>query len=256
MSQFAGAAASYAAFRPMYPDAVWDLLAGLSELDRSSRVLELGCGPGTATIALAQRAGSVTAVDLEPEMVAVGRRTAGRMGVTNIEWVHGAAEELHYPRRHFRLIVAASAFHWMDRPKVATACRAMLDDGGLFAVVGNPTPLMQIQDRVGVGAAMADVYARWFGADDPLRPARPEGPGAVLAASGFSSVEISYVPCEQHWSVERFAGFLRSTSSRPDRRLGPDFGAFITEIDRAVRSVESSGRWTQDIPVQVIVARP
>jgi len=54
-NHFVGAAEAYARFRADYPDAVWTLLAREVELDGSPAILELGCGPGTATIRLAGR---------------------------------------------------------------------------------------------------------------------------------------------------------------------------------------------------------
>ncbi|MGD0081369.1 MAG: methyltransferase domain-containing protein [Methanoregula sp.] len=49
-------------------------------------VLEIGCGTGKVSVALAQRAGKVFSLDLRPEAVATARHTADRAGVNNIEF--------------------------------------------------------------------------------------------------------------------------------------------------------------------------
>ncbi len=257
MSHFVGTASFYAEFRPGYPSELWDSLTTTANGEGTGRVLELGAGPATATVELARRVGSVVAVDLDGEMVDEGRRITTAAGCTNVEWLNQPAEEIEFPDRHFGLIVIASAFHWMDRPAVAARCRSMLTEDGRIAVLGNPTPLMQIRDGSPIGAAIGEVQNRWFGEDyyvmDIDELDRPE---VVLREAGFSDVAVSYVGQTQAWSVDRFLGFLRSTSSRPDQRLGDEFPRFATEMARAIRAVEPSGQWELDIPVEVIVGRP
>lgn len=256
MSHFTGTASFYSEFRPGYPEALFDWLTAEARLDRDSRILELGAGPATATLELAKRAGSVVAVDLDEGMVNEGRRLTKSAGLGNVEWINAAAETVDYPEGHFQLIVVASAFHWMDRHRVASKCREMLASDGILAVLGNPTPLMQIREGTAVGAAIGNVQARWFGDDyyvldvDKLEPHE-----VVLRGCGFADVTITYAAQVQEWDVSRFLGFLRSTSSRPDQRLGDQFNRFAADIDSAIRAVEPSGRWTLEIPVEVIVAR-
>ena len=174
----------------------------------------------------------------------------------NVEWINASAEAFDHSDRSFQLIVIASAFHWMDRPLVASRCRSMLADGGLFAVLGNPTPLNQIREGTAVGAAIKQVQDRWFGDDYyVLDVGELEPHEVVLRECGFSDVKVSYVDQVQEWNVQRFLGFLRSTSSRPDQRLGDQFNQFSAEIDSAIRAVEPSGRWTLRIPVEVIIGQ-
>jgi hypothetical protein len=50
-------------------------------------------------------------------------------------------------------------------------------------------------------------------------------------------------------------GFLRSTSWRPDQRLGVRFLEFAAELDLGIRAVEPSGEWLLQDEVEVILAR-
>jgi ubiquinone/menaquinone biosynthesis C-methylase UbiE len=104
----------------------------------------------------------VTAVDLDQEMLDEAARLANERGQRNVRWVLSSAERFDDEPSSYRLVVIGSAFHWMDRPVVAAKAHQMLDHKGLLAVLGNPTPLIQIQRREGIGAAVAAIQDRWF----------------------------------------------------------------------------------------------
>ena len=59
------------------------------------RVLDLACGGGRHSIAMAQRGAIVTGVDLGPVAIAAARRRAQRAGV-RIEWLHGDLRHLPF----------------------------------------------------------------------------------------------------------------------------------------------------------------
>ena len=71
---FSEAAELYDRMRPGYPRAVFEELAEFGRLGPGSRVLEIGCGTGQATLPLAQRGYRVTAVELGAELAAIARR--------------------------------------------------------------------------------------------------------------------------------------------------------------------------------------
>jgi SAM-dependent methyltransferase len=60
--------------RPTYPPQLFTDLAALADLGSRSRVLEIGCGTGQATLPLAQLGCDVVAMDLSPDMAAIARR--------------------------------------------------------------------------------------------------------------------------------------------------------------------------------------
>jgi hypothetical protein len=66
---------------------------------------------------------------------------------------------------------------------------------------------------------------------------------------------IENVPTEQRWNVEKLIGFLRSTSWRPDERLGEQFPGFAAELDLGIRAPEPSSEWLLQDEVEVILAR-
>ena len=71
-----------------------DVLLGAldAELDPSDHVVELGCGAGRMTRAIAARVGRVTAVDVAPRMLEIAREQ--NAGLDNVEWRLGDGKTL------------------------------------------------------------------------------------------------------------------------------------------------------------------
>ena len=141
VNHFAGTASYYARFRPGYPSALYDLLSHQAGLNHSTSVLDLGCGPGIIAIGLAGRTKWVTGVDPDTEMLKEATVAASVGAIHNASWVLSTAEDFADEPRSYRLITIASAFHWMDRQRVAEKAHNLLESGGLLALIGNPTPL-------------------------------------------------------------------------------------------------------------------
>jgi SAM-dependent methyltransferase len=253
---FTGTARHYSEFRPDYPKSVFDLLTVEAPLDSNSRVLDLGCGTGQIALTLAERVASVTGVDPDLGMLDEAARLADERGLDNLRWVHSSAERFEDEPGSYQLVVIASAFHWMDRPAVAANAHRMLVPGGLFAVLGNPTPLEQIQRREGIGAAVSAVQDRWIDLGEPSDwTASLSRPEEVIDASAFGESTVLFVPTRQEWDVRSLIGFLCSTSWHPDQLLGSRFQEFATEVEGAVLAIEPTGHWTYEGSVEVILAR-
>lgn len=124
-------AARYDRARPGYPERMYGDLARLAGAVPGSRVLEVGCGTGQATVPLAARGCRVTAVEAGARMAAVAR---GKLGA-DAEVVTAAFEEWELPAEPYDTVLAATAFHWIDPAvRVARAADA-LRPGGALAVV-------------------------------------------------------------------------------------------------------------------------
>jgi SAM-dependent methyltransferase len=82
------------------------------------RALDLGCGAGFMTVALAQRGFSVDAVDSVPAMIALTRRHAAAFAASVSPSV-GDACSLRFDDGMFDLVVALGLIPWLDRPELA-----------------------------------------------------------------------------------------------------------------------------------------
>jgi SAM-dependent methyltransferase len=131
---FSGAevAARYARVRPFFHAEVAERLRAFAGVERFGRVLDVGCGSGQSSIALAAIAGQVIAIDASQSML--DHAEAG----PNIGYRLGSAEQLNLAvgeeAGEFDLVSAASALHWFDQDRFYPQCRQVLAPGGLLAV--------------------------------------------------------------------------------------------------------------------------
>src|SRR4051812_48867077 len=119
---FDRAADQYDRFRPGHPEAVFDEIVRLTGVPPPARLLEIGCGPGQATLPLARRGYQIHAVELGANLAVLARRRLSGYPVT-VEVC--PFEEVRLAPDSFDLVVSASSFHWLDRtvayPKIAEA---------------------------------------------------------------------------------------------------------------------------------------
>jgi SAM-dependent methyltransferase len=119
--------------RPGYPTELYDDLAELAGVRTGSRVLEVGCGTGQATVPPAARGCRITAVEAGSRMATIARRNLA--GASAVEVVTADFESWPLPEEPFDAVVSATAFHWID-PAVRMAKAAdALRPGGALAVV-------------------------------------------------------------------------------------------------------------------------
>ena len=127
-------AEDYDRVRPDYPAALVDEACSLAGLRPGSRVLEVGCGTGKLTRALAERGLSIDAVDPGPELVAVARR---HLEGSAVRFHLGRFEDIELPLGSFEAVFSATAFHWVD-PDVGWAKVArLLVPGGVLALLAH-----------------------------------------------------------------------------------------------------------------------
>ena len=109
---FNEAAGSYHRVRPDYPAELFDDLIAIAGLAPGDHLLEVGCGPGKATLPLARRGFRVTCIEPGPELAAAARRNLAGL---DAEVIEGRFEEWRArPGERFDLVYAATAWHWID----------------------------------------------------------------------------------------------------------------------------------------------
>jgi 2-polyprenyl-3-methyl-5-hydroxy-6-metoxy-1,4-benzoquinol methylase len=100
---------------------------------RRKRALDLGCGTGELTRALALRCSEVVGVDASSGMIEAAR---SRNWGLNIEYeVADAAAYLEGRMDEFDLIVSVAAFHHMDEERMLSLCSSALRPGGMLLVL-------------------------------------------------------------------------------------------------------------------------
>src|SRR4249919_350474 len=117
-------ASRYAAARPALHGEAVAAVRGLIDTPRTA--VDLGCGTGLSTHALARHAAAVVGIDASLDMLSQARRAA------NISFVLGEAERLPFKDGAFDLATIASAIHWFHPPALGEIRRVLSADGSLL----------------------------------------------------------------------------------------------------------------------------
>lgn len=120
--------------------AVARLAADLASVSDADRVVDVGCGPGTAVREAARRGPRVTGVDPAPVMLRLARTlTRDRPAIT---WVEGAAEDLPLPDGSATVVWSlATVHHWRDvTAGLAEVKRVLAPGGRLLAIERRARP--------------------------------------------------------------------------------------------------------------------
>jgi SAM-dependent methyltransferase len=120
-------------FVPAIATPVSEHLMEVAELRPGERVLDVACGTGAISrlaAAAVAPTGSVTAVDISPDMLAAAKRVRTREGVP-IGWTLGDATSLQLPDASFDVVLCQMGLMFMDdRAAAAREMRRVLAGGG------------------------------------------------------------------------------------------------------------------------------
>ena len=91
-------------------------LLDLTQPAPADTVLDVAGGTGLVARALAPSVRSATVVDTTDAMLEAGRDGAASEGLSNVEFVHGDAEDLPFADRSFSLVVTRFSLHHFEDP--------------------------------------------------------------------------------------------------------------------------------------------
>ncbi len=145
----------YDELRPRYPAALFDDLLALSDAPAHPEVLEIGTGPGVATLPLAERGCRIVGLEPGPHLAETAR--ARLAGFPEVEIRETTFEDADLDPDRFDLVVSASAWHWVD-PEIGLekAARVLRPGGSLGVWWGHGT----VADPE-VLADLRAVHERW-----------------------------------------------------------------------------------------------
>jgi SAM-dependent methyltransferase len=141
VSQFGARAEAYLASAVHAEGEDLRALAGLARGCAAARVLDLGCGGGHVTYAVAPEVAEVTAYDLSAEMLAVVAKEAATRRLGNVMTCQGAAESLPFATASFDFVFSRmSAHHWRDFEAGLREAARVLRPGGRAGFVDVVSP--------------------------------------------------------------------------------------------------------------------
>lgn len=186
-NSFGAAATDYDTHRPRYPEALMDdtVPAG------ATRVLEVGAGTGIASAQLIERGADLLAVEPDPRMAALARAKGVAVEL-------GTFEEWEPAGRRFDRVVFAASFHWVDPAVALPKVRAILDDGGVLALIWN-----RLRPTNPSRADFDAIYSEYREVEKPRDEHDAEQVVDMITAAGFDVAQRRY-PHNLHYSAQQW----------------------------------------------------
>ena len=165
----------------------------LPAIGRGDQVLDVGCGPGSITLGIAEAAGHVTGIDVDDAEFAEARAYAADHGIGNVEFREGTIYDLGVPEGSIDVCTLFAMLETLDDPLAGLAeVRRVLKPGGVIGASSieygglilhgaDVVPLRRFYElRLALWEAQGDVH-----------PNRGRELRGLFLAAGFTQVEAS-----------------------------------------------------------------
>jgi len=217
----ASAAHRYAAFRPYFHPLIVERIVKFAGCARFTRALDVACGTGNSTRALAEIADKVVAVDNSPAMLALAPT------LPNAIYQKAEAEALPFADAAFDLVTVGLAFHWFDQAKFLDEAQRVLQPGS-WLVIYNNYFISEMRER-------AD-FADWVRGEFLQRYMTPPRSRKKLsadfaAAHGFTLAGPEGFPNDTPMTHEQLTGYFLSQSN------------VISKVEHGGEKIEEVAAW-------------
>jgi SAM-dependent methyltransferase len=197
---FSSVAAGYQAYRPGYPPALFEWLAAVAPA--RGRAVDLGCGTGQASVALARHFDEVIGLDPSAEQIAHAEPHP------RVSYRVAPAEATGLPPASADVVVAAQALHWFDPERLHPELARLARPGAVFAAFTYDLcrvtpPIDEVVSRLYVGI---------LGPHWPPERAHVDA-GYRTLPFPWPRVAAPSLELEESWTLERFVGYLGTWSA-------------------------------------------
>jgi SAM-dependent methyltransferase len=135
---YGSVADDYNKVRPRYLQNLIDRVVGLAQLSSDATILEVGCGPGNATIAFARLGFSMWCLEPNPEFCQLVRHNCKDYPFVTI--LNTSLEEWELEASKFDVVLAANSWHWIPPEVKYQKAAQALRDNGFLVLLWNMTP--------------------------------------------------------------------------------------------------------------------
>ena len=202
----------YTQARPLYPPEAIERVIEITGLSSSSRVLEVGCGPATATRSFAPLGIDMLCLEPNPEFCRIAKQSC--QAYPNVEIQELSFEEWSLEENRFDAVLAASSFHWIPAgiayPKAANS----LKENGHLILFWNK----ELQPNFDVYQSLIPIYRglvphleRYEDKSTQLNVFQQLG-SIIIESQQFKDLVFGYVESNAIYSAERYLKLLKSYS--------------------------------------------
>jgi ubiquinone/menaquinone biosynthesis C-methylase UbiE len=204
------------------------LVASMPEGDYAT-VLDVGCGTGFASLAMARRFGPerITGVDPALGMLDEFRAKIGGLPGTGVELIEADVMAMPVPAEAFDAVICSMAFHWFpDKPGAMVAMARTLKPGGIIAVLCSGRRGEEEFRRV--LSTVVPPVPHWLGAFDVVQRDEREMEDYV-AGAGLEPLDIWMESRIRRVPVERYLERMRVVAGHLHADMPPDELAVLSE---------------------------
>lgn len=244
----------YQRYRLAYPGRLVARVAALAGLNPGDPVLDLGCGTGMLAVGFAKLGMAVTAMDPEPDMLAVCAQEARAAGVT-VSLRRGGSYDLTPEMGTFRLVVMGRSFHWMDRAATLGMLERIVPPDGGVALFHDAHPPVAENSWFKV---MREVQDRFGRSQEPHIQERRGGHARYepfLFASQFTRLDGLSVTIRQALSTEDLVGRAFSMSTCSREKLKDRAEEFAQALRAALQELSPDGTFLEVAELVALLAR-
>ncbi len=202
----------YDTYRSPYPRQFYEALRSICPPTACKDVLDVGCGPGLATVELAKHYDQMTGLDSSAEMI---RHAASVTNGKSVIWIHGEAEQLPFDNDEFDLLTCGESFHWFRVEDFLSEANRVLKRPGRIALFW---PYRFTTDEgKRYERALFQTYREFLKkegiCDVRINLPRKEGKAPeelvvdYLSASGFFDCEMSFIEYSIQWTMANLIGY-------------------------------------------------
>jgi SAM-dependent methyltransferase len=218
-SWYSEVADAYNRVRPRYPKELINRVIELAQLPKGAAILEIGCGPGIATVDFAQLGFSMVCIEPSQEACQLARQNCAPY--PKVEIINTTFEEWELEPERFNAVLAATSFHWVSPETAYSKTAAALKDNGSLILLWNTPPqpeydVYQVLDEVYQTHApsLAGYEARGTHEENLRRQGQ-----AVIDSGQFKDLASQQMVCEVTYSIDDYLALLSTLS--PYIRLEP-----------------------------------
>ena len=232
---------AYAAFRPTYPNELYEFI--FRQVINKNNAWDCATGNGQVAHKLARHFRNVEATDISAKQLEQAVKK------NNIRYAIAPAEKTVFPDHQFDLITVAQALHWFDREAFYKEVRRVGKPGGILAVWGYSMLAIEPHiDSLILGFYNDIVGPYW---DSARR----------LVEDEYRSIEFPFEPIASppfsikvEWTLEQLRGYLSSWSAT--QKFIEERGADPVEtFMKGVQSLWSEGKKNVAFPIFSKISR-